>query len=299
MLPRFQIFFFACVMLLTVFIVLTWHNLDRQTRFELNQRHLEESISKGAAREINAILGKLQQQVHIFADEYLPSLHYMATHPEDSAYKKQITQRLKRRFSDFAAFTLTNAKGESFFNEIEPLIGKVCQHDLQHYSRQVSLYGKDYWNETYIHPQPFNYHFDVMAAWAHKNVNGILLVSLKTDTLAQVLSNYQLPGYQFFLVKKNNKDLIEITNQGSRSTLQREMHLSVEETKRIKIRLPIEGSHWELISLPDAQLLDTHKREAWVEAAVIMGIVFVLTFIMVFLTWRNVGYTSIPIRKMR
>lgn len=290
MLPRFQIFFFACVMLLTVFIVLTWHNLDRQTRFELNQRYLEESISKGAAREVNAILGKLQEQAHIFADEYLPSLHYMATHPEDNAYKKQITQRLKRRFPDFAAFTLTNEHGESLFNEIEPLIGETCQHDLQHYSRQTRLYGKDHWNKTYVHPQPYNYHFDVMATWSYKEVDGILLISLKTDTLARVLSNYQLPGYQFLLTKRNGKDLIEISHRGSRASLQREAHLSPKEVQRVQIRIPIQGSRWELISLPDAQLLETHKREVWIEAAIIMGIVFVLTFIMVFLTWRNVGH---------
>ncbi len=293
MLPRFQIFFFACVMLLTVFIVLTWHNLDRQTRFELNQRHLEESIGKGVARELNAILGKLQEQAHIFADEYLPSLHYMATHPQDAAYKKQITQRLKRRFPDFAAFTLTDLRGQSFLNEIEPLIGETCQHDLQHYSRQARLYGENHWNETYLHPQPFNYHFDVMAAWSHKEIEGILMVSLTTDTLARVLSNYQLPGYEFLLVKKSGKDLIEITRQGSRGLLQRDIHLSKEEARRVRVRLPIEGSQWELISLPDAHILQAHKRQAWMESAIIMAIVFVLTFIMVWVTWRNVGYSSL------
>ncbi len=294
MLPRFQIFFFGCVMLLTVFIVLTWHSLDRQTRFELTQRHLEENISKGAARELNAVLSQLQEQAHIFTDEYLPSLHYMATHAEDSSYQKQIVKRLKRRFSDFAAFTLTNVKGESLLEEVEPLIGETCQADLQHYSRMSRLYGKERWNETYIHPQPFNYHFDIMTPWSYKKLDGVLLISLKTDQLAQVLSNYQLPGYQFMLVKKEGSGLIELTSKGSRDTLTRENHLTSEELSRIHVRHPISGSHWELVSLPQAHLLENYKREAWVEASIVMGIVFVLTFIMVFVAWRTVGRARAP-----
>ncbi len=289
MLPRFQTFFFACVTLLTVFIVLAWHSLDRQTRFELSQKHLEESIANGAARELGAVLSKLQEQAHIFADEYLPSLHYMGVHPEDKDYQKQIISRLQRRFADFAAFTLTNSKGESLLQEVEPLIGETCQQDLQHYSQLVHLYGNERWNETYIHPQPFNYHFDVMAPWSYKKLDGILLVSLHTKTLAQVLSNYQLPGYEFLLIKKDGSGLIEITDKGSRDTLTRDNHLSADELRRIRLSLPIMGTQWTLVSLPEANFLENFQRQSWIEAGIIMGIVLLLTVILVWLSWRTMG----------
>jgi signal transduction histidine kinase len=185
--------------------------------------------------------------------------------PRNTRLHEEITGRLRRTFPDHFAFVLTNPRGEPYWADFDGYVGDVCVQDIQKFAAAGS-------NQVRIHPNPVEYHYDVMARWhSAEKQERILMVSFKPDQLVQKLRAVKVPGHNFMLVLADGATLIEVTDQGARTVLKREdFRLTAAEQARIVHRRDIPDSRWQLVDLFEAGFIEGHRRELLADMAVFL-----------------------------
>jgi diguanylate cyclase (GGDEF)-like protein len=105
-------------------------------------------------------------------------------------------------------------------------------------------------NRFFIHPHPEVYHYDLM-----QHVGDyIFFISFKPDQLIQALRENATLGQQLFLLK-GMTTLIELGPEGTRLQMMREFRLNPLEEAALLVRLPLAGTDWRLVALPDQNMI--------------------------------------------
>jgi len=290
MYSRFHIVMLASVLLLMVFLFAAWQGMQREQAFEESAFNVGRSTLSAAANEIEVVVRSLQDRIQLFAREYQGQIQHLAHNPDDGDAHEQLSALLKDYFPYYFAFTISDDQGRPLLEDIESLVGEMCQQDLQHYSDLVVTRGAAYRNRPLLHPLPGNYHFDVMAAWRDRNQypssRGVFFVSFRPAPLSKALRHHGLPGYQLLLVQQDDPALIEASARGARDKLQREIRLSDAEMQRITLSRAVDGSGWKLVLLPDADLLSKERRRIWSQSAVMVAVALGLVILVLFISAR-------------
>jgi len=232
---------------------LFWY-VDRSYESYLNSQHaLMQQSTRGAARAIEVYIREARRRVDLFADEEGDIIGYLSRNPADDETREQFTNKVIRHFPDFFAFTITDDLGEVLLDDIEGMVSGLCQTDIHHFAA-----GQN--QEVFIHPNPNGYHFDIMSRWQNlAGERGIFFISLDPEVLARILANSQLHDHSLILLHRERPGLIEITADGTRADLKREIKLGPEEMAHIGFSSDVKGSLWSLVDLPASNLFSAQK----------------------------------------
>lgn len=174
--------------------------------------------------------------------------------------------------------------------DIESLVGEACKLDLHNYSRTVNRDSKQIKNEVFIHPQPYNYHYDIMAPlYEHGKEPRIFFSSFYLKPIVDILRTHEVPGHNLMLVRQSKPSLIEVTREGARDVINRDIELSEAELRRVTVYENIPGSDWRVINLPDVNYLTQYTRGLWFEAFVILLITIVTLTLLIFILFQFSG----------
>jgi hypothetical protein len=220
--------------LLLIGFFLSWY-VDRGYENYLDsQQALMQHSTRGAARLIELYIKEARQRVDLFTEVHGEMISDLSGNPDNEALQEQFTNRVKRHFPDFFAFTITNSLGEVLLDDIEGKVASLCQTDIHHFAA-----GED--QKVFIHPNPVGYHFDIMANWhTLAGEGGIFFVSLNPLVLSRILANSQLHDHRLILLQRDRPGLIEVTAEGTRSDLKGEIELSPEEMDRIGYKADVD-----------------------------------------------------------
>ena len=248
--------------------------------YRTNQQALAQQSTRGAARTIALYISEVSRQVDLFSEKEADIIGELARNPDDAEKREQFTNRVKRHFPDFFAYTITDSLGEVLLDDLEGKVATLCQTDIHQF-----VAGED--QKVFIHPNPVGYHFDIMSSW--KNLagdQGVFFISLNPEVLARILANSQLHDHELILLHREKPDLIEITADGTRADLQGKTNLSPEEMARIDFTAAVDGSLWTLADLPAANLFAAHKDLLWRRAGSIFLVFLLFSGIMAVLIRR-------------
>ncbi len=285
MLKRMEVFLIIAVFILITAVILIVYSTQRENEFKAHNLTTQRAIINGAAYAINLQLIEKYRHVSLFSSEYAQNLIQLYNDPTNYLLETELDNRLKQRFSDYFTYTLTDKKGIPKLINIESLVGHACQLDLNDFAKHLNSIKGAVKNKIIIHPQPFNYHYDIMAPLnTDKNSQSIFFVSFYLDEVMNILKTHELPGQKLILVRQSDTSLIEITSQGSRDKLKRDFNLSHSELDSIQEFKDIEGTDWRLINLSDASYVKDYIKGLWIEAAIIISLVsFALLILSFFL----------------
>lgn len=265
----------ACVMLTMVGALLAWHTNVRYEEFRRNQENLMRRSVSGTAGEIGTYLTELRRSVHLFANSEDELLDKLSSHRDNLALIDQLNKRVRLYFPEAFAFTIAGRNGNPLLDDFDGLVGEICQRDIKQFATDRVH------SEVYVHPDPKAYHFDVMVDWDKGSAaQGIFFVSFPADLLARALRHGQIPGHRLMLLHRKIPGLIEIADIGPRILLKRDFKLSPEEMRRIGYSLPVAGTAWDLVDLPEAGLFENARRNMVHDAYLVMGIFFAVTAVM-------------------
>lgn len=262
---------FLVILLIMIFLVLVWNAKVRYHEFIHNQNRLMQSSVNGVSAQLEIFISELRRAVHLFADTERERLDFLAENPDDEATLKKLNEATHRHFPHAFALTIADKHGDPLITDYDGLIGDICIQDMHTFSKS-RLHS-----EIYIHPHPGAYHFDIMVDWEQNtHSKGIFFVSFRTGLLSEVIKHGQLPGHQLLLLNKNIPGLIEVTAGGARIKLKRPFFLTLDEMQRIDFSMPVKGTAWRLVDLPDASLYKSVRNRLIYETSMVM-----LTFIVV------------------
>ena len=287
MLKRFEVFFIASILILIIGIILTINTMDREQEFKAHNRDIQHAVVESAAYAINLQLQNKRRHVKLFLDEYSKLFLRLDRFPNDETTSNSISHRLQQRFTDFFTYTLTDSEGQPILMDIDSLVGEACQRDLDNFSGKVKRHDTQTNNEVFLHPQPLHYHYDIMAPLHLQGSNSrIFFASFYLDEIADILKTHEIPGQQLLLVRQSNPTLIEVSRQGARDKLDRNMELMDDEQTRILVFENIPETDWRLVNLPDANFEEQYVSGLWKEVLVILAILTLALFIMISLMFK-------------
>ena len=259
--------------LLPVFIVLS---LLRIEDFKERQHSIAESTTAQVAKMISTSIADRQRLVKLFAEEHIKLISQLADSPNDDEVNQKLANKIKRYFPDYFAFSLADKNGNLLLDDFDGFIGDVCIADIKHYVDHGI-------HKTRIHPNPYEYHFDVIAEWNHLSQDGLLFISFKPDIFAQVLAATEPAGHQLILTIEEQDHLIEITSVGHRQKLtdRLDFRMQPNELKQILTLKNIDFTFWNIADLLLDKTYEKHIHTIYRQ----MGTIYGLFAIVIIILW--------------
>ncbi len=282
MLKQLEVFMIAAVFVLITAIIIIIYTMQREQEFKAHSNSIQKSIVHGAAYAIDLQLRNKQRHIRLFIDEYAALIDHLTQHPGDQKTADDIKNRLQQRFPDFFTYTITTQEGKPILENIDALVGDACKADLNNFANTVKNKNSKIQNRVFIHPQPFHYHYDIMAPLTGKgSAMRIFFSSFYLQEIMDILKTHAIPGQNLMLVRQSNPNLIEVTPEGARDKLSRNTQLSTDEYRRIRFYENIPGTDWQLVNLPDESFEKEYRYGLWMEAIVILTVVTLALILLV------------------
>ncbi len=274
MLKQMELFNIASIFVLILSIILIVYTMEREQEFIAHNSNIQKASVHGAAYAINLQLQNKHRHVRLFLDEYSRLFLHLEMFPEDEETSENIKRRLQQRFTDFFTYTITDQNGVPVMSNIESLVGDACQNDLNNFANNIKRNHGNLLNEAFVHPQPFNYHYDVMAPLQTNNHGvRIFFTSFYLNEIVDILKTHEVPGQALMLVRQSSPGLIEVSREGARDKLSRDIKLTQDELNRVTVYENIADTDWRLINLPDAYFEEQYVYGLWKEVVIILVIV--------------------------
>ncbi|NOQ89355.1 MAG: hypothetical protein GQ549_00245 [Gammaproteobacteria bacterium] len=280
-----KIFIIALLFVLITAIILIVYTMQREHEFKSHNSDIQTTSVHGAAYAIDLQLQNKHRHVRLFLDEYSRLFNRLYHNAADEITLNSISKRLQQRFPDFYTFTITDSNGGPTLLDVESLVGETCQRDLGNFASNIKRNRGQLQNKVFVHPKPFHYHYDIMAP-LHAD-GSIFFTSFYLNDIIDILKTHELPGQTLMLVRRSDPDLIEVTSEGARDKLSRDIRLTPSERNRIVIYKDVAASDWRLVNLPDAYFEKQYLYALWKEVVIILSIVILALFLMIFVLFRR------------
>ncbi len=255
---------------------------QRYTDFVALQQRLMVKSAEDTIQALNLYIRQIKQNVDLFAAEKQDLILHLARSPDDESVYEQLHQQISRYLPDYFAFTITDSSGELLIDDFGGDIGDACRQDISNFAKTGHP------GTLVIHPNPLQYHFDVMADIRTDEKSGIIFfVSFKPQVLSNLLALSEIGSHQIMLLNKTQPRLIELSSQGTRSELQRDIYLTEAEYESIHVWYDVPGSQWQLVYLPDNALYQRRLQRYRAQVLEIFVIVFVFSIGIIILILRE------------
>lgn len=245
-----------------------------------------------AAGYIEEFVTRRKGLVEAFAREHADELDNLVRNPNSERPQNIIRSLLKGYFPRHFTFVARRNNGDFIPDDLGEFVGDACRRDMNVFANLLTSIntphdveipkGTDY--PPVIHPQPFNYHFDIIAPWTAANGDdGLLMISFTPKELVQILKAHELPHHKLVVLNQDQPDLIEVTSSGWRENIDRAMRLSNDETKALVGRMPVAGTRWDVGYVPSQVFLASRENDILKSA--ILAATVIAAFILLIVYW--------------
>ncbi len=271
--------FLAITIAAVVFIagLTLWFSHKEYESFKDNHQRIFLNEAKSARTAIESFLNDRARLIETFTIENNDLIHSFSLDPENEIIDKQLKERLTLWFPGHFTFTLADHQGKDLIADIEGFVGDVCVASIKTFLKTnwdtSDSEAAGHYNEPEIHPQPGNYHFDMMSLWKRDgSTKGVFFISFYPDVIKNLLKSYEGEGHNLVLINKDKENLIEVTSEGSRDVIgvSRDIRLTEWEIDNIAVRLPVSGSRWELVAYPDKGLFRKFEQGQQLSSSLII-----------------------------
>ncbi len=269
-------------------LYLSW---DEFALFEETQKSAMQKSVRAAHGSVGKLIAGQALLVEAFAGEHGELLQATVENSTNLAKQVQLMQLVGAYFPEHLNYAVRSSKGEIYLGKPEPDARESCLVDMashadfliENASPSQAAYKSALRYRPALHSVPDS-HFCTMASWrTDEGGNGLLMISFPPEPLVRTLEAHEVFGHQLLLLRTEPDNLIEVTSRGTRENIQREGFLSPEELQTLFVRLPVEGSRWDIAYLPAASVFEEETLKVVRFAASILALVLVL--IGVFAWW--------------
>ena len=256
------------------------------TSIKIQTKNAFNVIENEITYEIESI-SRIMKALMNDSDAFTMNVFQIPAESSSSETQEKFAQQLRLYLPQYYAFALINSDKELWPEDpMQEYISLECLKDIDNYMRnikQTTTY------KTYVHPQPFNYHFDIMTPWINKNEQlGLFFVSFKLSRLAHIFNTNTSLSTNFYLTRNDIPNLIEVGPQGTRDTMTREILLSQAEKSNIVLRSEIKNTRWILVAVANTSYKSQIVSTIWLRTTTAILIITLLWFLTIKKIHKNI-----------
>ena len=278
-----------------IFLLISWGIISGslyfvyQTRtadFVINQQEISEHGLKVTAREIENYIERSRHLLSLLINDHLAKIQNLAQDPESKERYRSVQNTIFSHFPEAINFTLVNKDTDILLADEMHLMGARCKDDINLFTlsgrlADVVLHGNS---------QSNGYHIDIMQKVPDlvNDQEGVFFLSLDSQVLTRMIAIGQPYHHNFYLVthSSDGKLLIEVSEAGNRSEIQRGEFLSDAEITSIVSRDSIPGTQWEIIDIIDEDYLQREKG-SFVSYSVSITVIYLVLSLVFFYLFRR------------
>lgn len=254
---------FSAVLIIFAVIML-WSTIERKNDFINNQQYFGYKASINAREVVINALGTRKRFIQLFVDDNIELIRYLVDEPENEALFQIITQKLSRYIPDLFTINITNDKAELLIDDFDGFTGNVCLLDVLDYANTGH-------HSVRVHPNHILYHYDVVQRFEKGEKEFIFFASFGLDKIRSALKYASPEGHQLMLIRETPGLLIEITESGGRDTIKNrsDFRLTGQEQKQILSTTKIDGTHWFIVDMIDADVVSAYNNKLIIQNVII------------------------------
>lgn len=257
---------FLSIVTLLIISILFWSGYQQNEAFKSTHTKLLNNSVHSIAVKIEALIKERTRVISAIANDNRTLLSKMLADPDNDSLIEAFEKQLRSYYPDFVTYTIVDKQGNRVPNDMGELVGDACVNDIQKFQRGdihlSEISGNITVYKPIIHPQAFNYHFDIMGLWdSEQDSNNVLFVSYVATDLSTVIRDYQNNAQSIYLVRAQDPQMIEVSVNGSRDRLNRDPQLSPIELQSIMTSEAIPGTRWQVVGQPSTNLLAEATRQ--------------------------------------
>ena len=260
---------------LFVLTILLWQRYDSEVKqySELQQTLMQQQAAQ-SAKDISSQVNYFRNQMSAISLDTswlsdLPNFQNLDTLQEN------MRDRLKLYFPSMYAFSIANEMGEHLGGDVDLFIGDVCQADITHVASMFTPEVPYFDYQPYIHSKDGAYHFDVMIPILVDGKKLVFFMSFKANILSRILKEHIISEHLSFLVRKDYPDLIEVTTEHVRNTLNRPFKLTEQELKQVGASALVDHTRWKVVVLENQAIMKSFEQERRLDFALLFSVLFV------------------------
>ncbi|QKI90200.1 GGDEF domain-containing protein [Thiomicrorhabdus xiamenensis] len=263
------------LLLVLVTVALGWRVQVEKRQFIEHQHFIMRKQAEITAKDIEARVNALRDSmIAISLDDLW--LRELETFHSIDELQKSLFERFKLYFPSMIGFGIADEHGEILWSNLDFFVSDVCRQDLEKSAEILSLQTQYYDYKTYLHPQPGNYHFDMIfpVLWNQKKL--VFFMSFSPKPLSEALRESQISQHEVYLLRSDRQGLIEVTTEGTRETLSRPYFLQEDELRRVAAKVAVSNTLWEVAVVENPLILKRFAQHLIWHAAVVWGVFVVL-----------------------
>lgn len=261
-------------------MVLFWSSTTRLNDYKEYHHSIGQNSVQNVSESISNFINERKRLIHVFANDHELLIEKSALSPFNEDIKNQLESEIKKYFPEYFSFTITDTKGEPYFEDFDGDIGDLCLSDIKNFVDKGKASPR-------VHPHREVYHYDLLAKVQTKNNNHIFFISFPADEVSAYLKSAQGIGHEVIIALKQLDNIIEVTTAGARNKKYREDYrLTNEELSYLTAEKKIAGTSWTAYDFNKTNLLYDYTIKLIIETLVILFI-FLIVGIILFILLKN------------
>ncbi|MEE9342201.1 MAG: hypothetical protein V3V12_01045, partial [Gammaproteobacteria bacterium] len=286
---------FLLVAFFMLLLTIVWYSRSSYQSFVESHQQLALRSVDGTARELEFLVREYQRLMNLFITREKSLLRKLILDPGDSSSNQELRSKVDVYFPERFAFTVADKNGIPILTKGRELIGKACSRDIKGFSRAPHRHA------VYVHPSPTvnKFHFDLMNSITESDEPVyVFFVSFFLNDLVRVMNHGKIVGHELILVKRDTPDIIEATTYDAQSILfsgsrhPEKIPSGKKGTTRTVwsetlnalqlASIPVEGTYWRLIDIPDPSIFVAKRNELLKQAIWVLSL---LTLFFALVSW--------------
>ena len=259
------------VVLLTttlIFFLLIWQTFSASRIHQQYQASLMDAVTDRILSDYQEYFTQLRLEIDLFQQKQLNAITALekSGHQASSEQYMEVLNSLRSEISNTRLFAFIDEQGHGSLKHITGDFLPACEEEIS--STVISGVQKS----LFLHRNGESVHFDLLQPLSTSNGKGkYFFVAFNPDVLNNLLSKYQLPHQQLFLMRADNIGEIELTTESVDYTSMLIGSVELDEFSFVKA---IPNTRWQLAIRLSPQYSSNLYQQGLLKA---LAIWFVLT----------------------
>jgi diguanylate cyclase (GGDEF)-like protein len=231
------------MVLLTIiltFFLLLWQTFSASRIHQEYQESLMDAVTDRILSDYNEYFTQLRLEIDLFQQKQFNAITLLQENADRASSKQymEVLNSLRTEISNTRLFAIINEDGKGSLKHITGDFLPSCEEEI------ASTVASGSQEHLFLHRSGKSVHFDLLQPLSTNNgQNNYFFVAFNPDLLADILSKYQLPHQQLFLMSADNVGEIELSTEDA---YQKSRLIDPKEFTEFSFVKAIPKTRWQL-----------------------------------------------------
>jgi diguanylate cyclase (GGDEF)-like protein len=226
--------------IILTFFLLLWQTYSASRTHQEYQESLMDAVTDRILSDYNDYFNQLRLEIDLFQHKQLNAIALLKENGDKASSKEymEVLKNLRNEISNTRLFAVINEYGKGSLKHITGDFLPSCEEEI------ASTVASGSQEHLFLHRSGKSVHFDLLQPLLTNNgQNNYFFVAFNPDLLTDILSKYQLPHQQVFLMSADNVGEIELSTEDAYKT---SMLIDSEEFTEFSFVKAIPDTRWQL-----------------------------------------------------